>query len=254
MIQKALEYLGEKFVRADAGSIVSAPPCEHKSHYFVREVDGTLAERIAVPPPQDDRIYSLDDFLVAMPDEATKIYVSEDAIYAVTAGHDRCTMPLNNTAQFSHLLRQPVMFDQKGFARLLSVDLAECVDEETVRIFRNLKVKSESDGETKISQGRESVSRSIRREAQGETGAFPERIHLQIPLYANVDDAEGGLLWQSVACAVSADFRDNDIFFSLSPLAGEITMAIKNTVQLIRDRLAPSNVPIVAGKPTPSLV
>lgn len=144
---------------------------------------------------------------------------------------DRVTLPLPWSKQFSSLLDMEAgehCFEQRRFVRLLYRDLG--VDAATVAKFRRLDFKVIQAAEGEFQHGSERLGKSVNAEIKG-TAEIPEAITICVPVY----DVTGERATRCIMCGVDLDAQRAQILFS--PLPGEMSRAVEESQESIRQRL-----------------
>lgn len=186
------------------------------------------------PPPRKHTVASLSQVVGAVQrfgqggendDTAPTIWHNVAAVVAILEDErraDRVSLALAFSPQFSKLLQlqQENEFDQVEFVRLLRHDFAGCVKPELVPLFRRITFNRRNDGTADLQHGRESLGRSVEA-AVTASEDIPEQIAVKCRVY----ETQGCEWAVTVVCTVDIDTQLAQ--FSLTPLPGELTIALQ---------------------------
>lgn len=137
----------------------------------------------------------------------------------------------------------PGWFDQRGMVDLLRNQLAASYDPgDIITILRQLKLQSESGGESTLAVGKESISRRAVASVAGLDGReLPERVTVTAPVYDDwfepVVEGQRGRRprMAQVVCAFDVDVQRG--VFRLKPLAGQVEQVLLDIDNQIAQRL-----------------
>lgn len=137
----------------------------------------------------------------------------------------------------------PGWFDQRGIVDLLRNQLAASYDPgDLVATLRQIKIQSESGGESALAVGKESISRRAVASVVGLEGRdLPERVKVTVPVYDDwfepVREGQRGRRprMAEVLCAFDVDVQRG--VFRLKPLAGQVEQVLLDVDAEIANRL-----------------
>lgn len=203
-------------------------------------------KKIPVPAePRSYKSFTLNDLI-----EAAKHFAGGEQPLVVFCGRgnvtavldeeeerrERLNFPLPKSHEFVKLevceaRREP--FAQKGFIKLLRIDLAGAVDQGLLASVRDLKFRKTEGGHAKVDTGKESMGLDIEREVMCSGALPPDETTLTLSVYRDLPEGE---LKQQVKCAVDLDV--SEMTFTLIPLAGELEKAQRETDAAIKQRIS----------------
>lgn len=220
-------------------------------------VHGGKREWFALPPPdRRHKVFTVEDLI-----EAGKLGWVSDAI--VWHSHDQILLVSGDGKHRMDTVRMDLVKSkpflalkdtagnprrQREFLALLKQDLRGCVDEGLATSVRSIKWSNSAEGTSEIRQGRESMGQSINRELTGES-ALPEEVTVDLPVYENLEPPTVPAKTYAVECLLVSDA--NEQIFRLIPLPSELTAAVHEAQQDIRQRLTQGlpDVPVLFGVP-----
>lgn len=145
----------------------------------------------------------------------------------------RATLPLIFSEQWKKLLawqaHRPAM-TQKQIIQALRIDLNGCARGDDIKVFRDLVMMVNKDGNAKVEHGKESFGKKVLAEVSGVT-SIPDEIVLTIPVYTN--PGLDGLA--DIRCAMEIDPVEG--LFWIIPLATSMTWALQERQTMIREQL-----------------
>lgn len=277
MIDKAIE----RIVELAADGLVPRPLDVGDDRVVAFAGSDGIATWERNPPPRRHEVYSLDD-LIAMaadfaPDDGAEpddsgpdvpedepvadpegdpytpaVYYRDDAVSLVLddEGHrrDEVTLPLEFSSPFGSLMKletSAAWHDQKGFIRLLRIDLAGTHDpRDLLNRVRKVTWTSSSTGEYR--KDRESLGRDVVA-AAADGSDLPEEIDLHLPVWKTAGESDRTFV---VRCSVEVDVDNKR--FRLLPLPDRLARVVEHALDGVRARLdagLPRSVRRYHGKP-----
>lgn len=248
MIREALEYLVGLGVRAKPD--VVKVDCEPPHVYYLRKPDGSL-EHLTATLVQRNKATDLETLVrlaVAWhAGECTEIWCGPTAVVAA-AERDTTTYELRYSDPYATLgLWKNGKVSQPDLVRALRTTFAGCVaDVGFLPAVSKVKFTTGTTVESEVGHGKASLGKSIMGEVTG-TGAIPETVVFNVPVYANPDVAYP----IPILCAVEADAAEAK--FRITPLPGQLELAVEMVRTRMRERLASllgdKDVPVYNGSP-----
>lgn len=231
------------------------PPAEPEYVYLAVNPSGGFQRIEAVAKPRAHSLVTLEQVLrfveLKGDEKKTVVWYDRDGIIVVVddgSRRDKATMKLNYTPQMLTLMmleQKRPEFEQRGFRRLLKVDLAGCRRNDIlVSWVESVRFNSTAMSAGRIQHQKESLGRDIDEEAISDQGECPEELLLDVRVF---DDPNLRDTFQ-IRCDVEVLVSDQK--FRLTPLPLEIHNAIEAQVSQIGDALT-SHVkcPVFRGKP-----
>lgn len=124
--------------------------------------------------------------------------------------------------------------EHAAFINMLRIDLGQAVDPADLLVFRNVKVLTQAERESKQQSGRQALSTEVMRAISSGGKDVPEEITLSLFAYGDlVEPAED--LRQEVRVAVIVDLQVGT--FTMRPICGELERAQRKTDAWVRDYL-----------------
>jgi hypothetical protein len=178
------------------------------------------------PPVRVHSVYTLEDLVNALDKytgDTSSIWHGHHEVTAVLDDEDRrdlVGMALQESEQLATLRKLPKTFDQRGLVTFLRRDMANAVSDSMVAIFRGISFRRADAGNGVVTQGGESLGRSVEAAVEG-TGQIPEVLSFNVPIYTNVG------LRRRYPIAVDVDVNPREATFTLTVLPDEISIAVQ---------------------------
>jgi hypothetical protein len=247
-------------VDANRGKIHAAPQ-EPEGVYYLQQCDGRLERVVAQQKPRCHEFYTFDDLCEAV--DCFGAVTHETPARVVFVGRSEVTvlldeignrwerlvlkLPLSSECETVKGCQNRIEHNQRGFLRILRINLAGCVDECLVARFAALKFSKAVDGTSEMTHGKDSMSRAIIQEVASGGNPLPSSLDVTFSIYRDLVDEE---VRQTVKCAVDVNVEGSH--FCLIPLAGEMERAQRETDLWIKNqvikRLGPA-VYVFCGRP-----
>lgn len=231
------------------------PPGEPEHVYLAVNSGGTITRYDAIAKPRSHTLVTLEHVLrfVELKGDEIKTVVWFDRTGVVividdATRRDWALMRLSFTPQMTTLLaleKNHPEFDQRGFRRLLKVDLAGCRrDDVLLNWVEEVRFNSTSYTAGGVKHQKESLGRDIEQEAINDLGECPDEVLLNVRVF---DDPSLRSTWP-VRCDVEIVISDER--FKLNPLPLELHNAIESELSGIGDILAKHvKCPVFRGRP-----
>lgn len=244
MIKEAINYVAmEAERRAHNERKFVYEPREPEHIYFTVRPDGTVERCVADPAPRDYTARSIaglcaqvTELIKTMPDGPVCIFVGRENVVAVLGEldrRDRVTLPLRLTEPYKVLADGRALAGVKQNALLWI--LRSCFRNNVhplsfVPDIKQIKFRSNTDSQSDVGQGRQSIGKSVMAEMLGVAGELPEEIQLVCPVYEDLGDPE--LVTEFTCyCAVGINLADQE--FTVKPMPGEVESgALKSGVKI----------------------
>lgn len=233
MIKEAIEAVQKLTKDSLEVTIIPVPGRGDKAILNVR---GEAKEISISPPARSHCIGSLESFCEAIATwgDECKVFVNDKQAVAVLRDvedrRDTLTMPLKLHPQFAFVKTMKGQQQQKQIVRWLRHDLAGCVPEGLVSIFRVLEFKRSNDGSSRTEHGRESLGRSVEA-AVNNAENIPETFNLTVPV---LDIAFSTA--EPIRCSVDIDVAAGTI--AIDPVPGQLEQAMRNAIENIGKYIA----------------
>lgn len=241
---QTIELIQKTAVRAD-GANVFQPKAEPAHVYYLKRPDGS-AERIeAVLSPTTVELFTLEDFIKFVPNwrpddkSHRQVFCGRGLVECVIGANrerNRVLLNLPRSKEFETLMgleKKREELEHRDFMRLLRVTLAGCVDRADAATFETLKLTSTGGAESTMATGRETTGKRLQMELAANGKPVPTELVVVAPVYR---DLVGEGYQRNVVCAVDTNLQDGT--FTLSPLAGAVEAAVRETDAMIRKALA----------------
>jgi hypothetical protein len=262
-LAQTIELIQKTAVEADRTSQerIRAIPGDGRHQYV--DLSGTGQwELVEVPPPPRNHMVETVEDLIALAkyaqgfsgdDGGPSVWHDEKLIVLAWQDgdvRDRASMPLRFSPQFELLKKlsaaaQPLT--HRELVQLLRVDLAGTTPPGLLNSVKQIKFMRNEEGHSTVSNGSESLGRSVEAEVRSTLDEIPEQVNLSIQVYLN--QGENDQRWP-VVCDLQADVQTQRFVFRALP--GEIEQAILWHQGTIRQRLqmgVGESVPVYAGRP-----
>jgi len=233
MIAEAIDRLQKLFQESQVASTFH-PPAEPEHVYYLVQ-NGQADRRVAEPPPRANVMFSPLDlvkylgFVLGQYKTDAAIFVGRGLVTAVLNERgDRRDQIIQNLALGHAFIAlrgrelQRTGMTHRAFLQLLRIDLAGCIDGDSVELFRSLKLSTSGNTESSIRSGKESLGKAVASEALLSGKPIPEELPVALCVYEDLPDRR-----QVVKCAVVSDLQE--MTFALIPLAGELDRAQRET-------------------------
>ena len=218
--------------------------------FYVRLPNGTYERREGATHPDAWRFGTLeslaDETIVRLSDEPVCFVRSAGVdvrFRQPNAARNSLHLPLQLTDEFKTVMRLASETPDEGHDgmsqaelwRLLRVELAHCVPSDTVTAIEQVKIRKGNDGEAEVRAARQSVSARTLAEVSGvDSAALPQEVVVTVPVFEALrPEAADKLHPVHVQCAIEVNASAGQ--FYLTPLAGELSRAILDTLAEIRE-------------------
>lgn len=250
MLQEALQFLSDKFSRADSARVVTLP--DDSRHVFIDQ-GGVFTKHELPPPLRKHTVASVEDLVAAANrwKDSPVAWLSGEAIVLVTDDSDRrdiVTLPLVKSAAFTKLMQldKTPQLDQAQLIRLLRIDLQGTANRTALlTAIRSIKFKSVDSGASSIQHGNESLGRAIENEVTG-AGDIPEQVLVECAVFANHGERDKRF---KVACDLEIVASEKK--FRFHPLPDDLERVTDAALDDIREQIAADlpGVPVFFGSP-----
>lgn len=233
---------------------------EPEDVYFIVEPDGTLVRHIAEALDPEIECYSTEALLALADTEAGEdgnsvslYYSAARAVAVVRFDIDRLrrhTLPLPLHPVFSKLEahKETKRYTQRELIRLFRAQFNAYVPETTIEQFRQLKLRTDGEGESVVRQGHEGLSRSVRQQIEAQNGsAIPDEVAFDVPVF-DLDEMRD----EHFSVRVLVDCQPNDQgvpMFELTTVYSDLQKARTQALEVIAERLRAGEHDVYYGKP-----
>lgn len=245
-------------------------PDEPPGVYGVIYPDGTLERNYADPPPRNHQLLSVDQIpgiveafsayevsngAGELRKQHPTVWLSPTSVIVLEDDHaeslrlSKAVCPLKWTPEFAFLKscsERDNELSQKEFIRKLRILLADALGEQldsVVKVMRDIKFGSRSEGAGSVQRGKESYGKSIEAQVYSEVGQIPEELVLSVRVF---DDPALKVRYP-LRVALEIDTAANT--FSLLPSQQAITNLLDEALGGIRDLLGKIDCPVYYGIP-----
>jgi len=231
------------------------PPAEPEHIYLAIKPNGDFEKLTAAAKPRGHRLVTLEHVLRFVElkgnEQKTVVWYDRDGVIVVVDDESRrdvATMKLTYTPQMLTLLKiekDKTTYDQRGFRRLLKVDLAGCRPNDVLlNWIEAVRFNSTAMTAGQIKNQRESLGRDIDEQAINDQGECPDELLLNVRVF---DDPH---LRETFPVRCDVEILVSEQQFRLNPLPLELHNAIENQVEFIGDALTKNvECPVFRGKP-----
>lgn len=267
---KHVTELSRSAVAAKEKVAILELPKEPPGVYGVILADGTFEKHYAEPQPRDHKLLSVDQIPSMVADFAGREVSNADEIFrnqepsvwispaSVIVLEDDTAESLRNSRAVCHLRITPEFaflkscserdneLSQKEFIRKLRIVLADALGEQldsVVKVMRDIKFGSRSEGAGSVQRGKESYGKSIEAQVYSEVGQIPEELVLSVRVF---DDPALKVRYP-LRVALEIDTSANT--FSLLPSQQAITNLLDEALNGIRELLGKIDCPVYYGIP-----
>ena len=230
MITEAFAYFQDLVQRAMGEEIVH-PPFEPHHVYYLRDrsAGGALVRMEAPPPARKYSATTVEAFVAVVKEfvAPAKAAVFCDcgmcqALFDESSRREDVSVALDKTDPFKALSETPGNRTQSDFIWFLQSRLG--VSQSTIAVFRNLRITGTQDGKCEISQGREAISKAVKREVYGaDSSPIPTNLAVTLNVYRGFE------FNRDIPCHIL--FNPSDMRFMLRP-APEAMYAAKRDTQM----------------------
>jgi len=257
MLKELFDAMTEQSAKAITPTVLQND-CEPGDVYYLC-VPGEKPERVlAEPAPRDYVAKSVTALASVVSDwidtDAPAVWFDRTKVFAYrdeTKRRDKIVCPLTFTRQLQCLQRldgSAKWLDQKGFIRLLRIDLYGCLEQEQALVpnLRRVKFSAGSSGTGVVLAQKASLTKEMQAELTTDAGEIQEWVNVDIQVF------EDPAFRAVVKCALEINPESNTPF-ALVPLAGEIERAIRSAEAevgiLIAQAIGDKEVPVYYGCP-----
>ena len=236
MIKDALEFIREKFAKAEGAKLLQVPGDGRTA--FIDQ-GGTLVKHDVSPPLRAHNVKSVDDLIAAAQTWNVKpvVWVNGSEVVLLPDDNDRrdrVTLKLVKSAAFSKLcaLAAKPEVDQAELVRIIRVDLQGTISRtELLTAIRSIKFRSLTSGQSTIQHGNESMGRTIEAEVTG-AGNLPELVVVSCATFSNPGERDKTM---TVACDL--EIVPQEQTFRFQPIPDEIERVTDAALEDIRQRI-----------------